>query len=211
MRITFQIVDETCPATPTWQRVTCVKQQRLSPCGWLVCSWIGASYPVPPNFTHWAALKLCTALENFYKFMVKPENLCTCASPEVTHSFKQTPILWHYIFSDATKSIVCLQERGRTKILTVWFAVGSRKNTLQALATSQTNGMASYSRPGLPDWPFHGQFRKIWPFSALAIKMHLAILQNLAIFSVCHCKIKFSLNTFFFCIFGRSSCHSLLQ
>ena len=38
----------------------------LSPCGWLVCSWIGTSYPVPPNFTHWAALKLCTALENFY-------------------------------------------------------------------------------------------------------------------------------------------------
>jgi len=33
-----------------------------------------------------------------------------CASPEVTHSFKQTPTLWHYIFSDARKSIVCLQE-----------------------------------------------------------------------------------------------------
>jgi len=26
-----------------------------------------------------------------YKFLVKPENLCTCASPEVTHSFKPTP------------------------------------------------------------------------------------------------------------------------
>jgi len=69
----------------------------LSPCGWLVCSWIGTSYPVPPNFTHWAALKLCIALQNFYKFLVKLENLCTCASPEVTHSFKQTPTLTLHI------------------------------------------------------------------------------------------------------------------
>jgi len=37
---------------------------------------------------------------------------------------------------------------------------------------------------GLPDWPFHGQFRKIWPFLNWAghEKTHLAILQNLAIF-----------------------------
>jgi len=56
---------------------------------------------------------------------------------------------------------------------------------------------------GLPDWPFHGQFRKIWPFLNWAghEKTHLAILQNLAIFLVCHCKIKFSLNIFSFCIF----------
>jgi len=48
---------------------------------------------------------------HFNKFLVKPENLFTCASPEVKHSFKRTPTLWHYIFSDATKSTVCLQER----------------------------------------------------------------------------------------------------
>jgi len=57
----------------------------LWPCGWLAWSWIVTSYPVPPNFTHWAAFKLCTALQNFYKFLVKPENLCTCASPGPRH------------------------------------------------------------------------------------------------------------------------------
>ena len=68
--------------------------------------------------------------------------------------------------------------------------------------------------PGLPDWPFHGQFRKIWPYLNCAghEKTHLAILQNLAnflaIFVVCHCKIKFSLNIFFFVFFGRCSRHS---
>jgi len=37
-----------------------------------------------------------------------------------------------------------------------------------------------------PDWPFHSQFRKIWPFFNCAghEKTLLAILQNLAIF--CH-------------------------
>jgi len=51
----------------------------------------------------------------------------------------------------------------------------------------------AWFKPGLPDWPFHGQFRKIWPFFDCAgdEKTHLAISQNLAIFSVRHCKIKF--------------------
>jgi len=56
-------------------------------------------------------------------------------------------------------------------------------------------------------WSFHGQFQKIWPFLKCAgyEKTHLVILYNLAtflaIFSVCHRKIKFSLNILSFCIF----------
>ena len=69
------------------------------PCGWLVWSW--------------TEILPCTS--ELSKFLVKPENLSTCASPEVTHSFKLRLTLWHYMFSDATKSIVCLQERGHTE------------------------------------------------------------------------------------------------
>ena len=48
-----------------------------------------------------------------------------------------------------------------------------------------------------------GQFQNIWSFFDCAghEKTHLAILWNLAIFSVCCCKIKFSLNILFFGIF----------
>ena len=54
--------------------------------------------------------------------------------------------------------------------------------------------------PGLPDWPFHGQFRKILPFFNCAghEKTHLAILCH---FLVCHCKIKVSSNILSFYIF----------
>jgi len=104
-------------------RVTCMQ-----------LDWYIIPSRLPPNFTHWAALKLCTALQNFYKFLVKPENLCTCASPEVTHSFKHTPTLWHYIFSVATKSTVCLQQRGRTEILTFWLCRDSRQQAAYASA-----------------------------------------------------------------------------
>jgi len=41
--------------------------------------------------------------------LVIHENLSTCVSAEVTHSFKLRPTLWHYTFGDATKGIVCLQ------------------------------------------------------------------------------------------------------
>jgi len=57
-------------------------------------------------------------------------------------------------------------------------------------------------RPGLPEWPFHGQFRKIWPFFNCAGHEKNAFGHFLAIFSVCHCKIKFSLNILSFCIFS---------
>jgi len=49
----------------------------------------------------------------------------------------------------------------------------------------------------LPDWPFHGQFLKIWPLlSALAMKK-----THLAISSVCHCKMKFPLHVEVFLYF----------
>jgi len=41
----------------------------LLPCGRFAWNWIGAC-PVSTNFTHWAALKFCTALQNFSKFLV---------------------------------------------------------------------------------------------------------------------------------------------
>jgi len=37
------------------------------------------------------------------------ENLSTCVSAEVTHSFKLRPTLWYFTFGDATKGIVCFQ------------------------------------------------------------------------------------------------------
>jgi len=49
--------------------------------------------------------EICTALQNFSKFRPKPQSLFTCAGPD--------------LFSDTTKSIVCLQEKGRTEMLTV--------------------------------------------------------------------------------------------
>jgi len=65
--------------------------------------------PVSPNFSHWAALKLCTALQNLLNFVVITKNLCTCVSPEVTHSLKLRRTLWNDMCGDATKSIVCLR------------------------------------------------------------------------------------------------------
>jgi len=60
---------------------------------------------------------------------------------------------------------------------------------------------------------FMANFEKFGDFFCCAghEKTYLAILYNLAFFSVCYCKIEFSLNIMSFCIFGRYSCHSLLQ
>ena len=135
-----------------------------SPCGSVVCSWIGASYPVPPNFTHWTALKLCTALENFYKFLVKPENICTCAGPEVTHSFKQTLTLWHYIFSDATKSIVCLQERSHTRVARLAFLTPNFTNLAVFRGRRRQKNCFAF-------WLFSSIFGFFWRKFAHAIRL----------------------------------------
>jgi len=56
--------------------------------------------------------------------------------------------------------------------------------------------------PGLPDWLFHGQFRKIWPFlTVLAMKKRIWPICKIGHFFGLSLKIKFSLNILSFCIF----------
>jgi len=82
--MTFQIIDEASLATSTWQRVTCMKQQRpfekaFCPAGFLhEAGLVHAQYHrFLPTGRHWNF-----ALQNFIKFLVQPENLCEFVSPE---------------------------------------------------------------------------------------------------------------------------------
>ena len=88
VQITFQIIHEACPTTPSYlcesssghlRRAFTVRMTGMQ-LDWCII-------PSTTEFTHCAAFKLCSALQHFYKFVLKPENLCTCASPKVTHSF----------------------------------------------------------------------------------------------------------------------------
>jgi len=74
-----------------------MKEQRpfekgFCPAGYLYeAGLVHAQYHrILPTGWHWNF-----ALQNFFKFLVQPENLCKCVSPQVTHSFKLRPTLWH--------------------------------------------------------------------------------------------------------------------
>jgi len=123
-------------------------------------------------------------------------------------TIKQSELLMEDQLIGTTSALTCLRPRTHISRLMALKSFGTAWVKPDAWPPSWASQISlvnekQYSASGLPDWPFHGQFRKIWPFlTALAMKKrHLAILQNLAIFSVCHCKIKFPLNILSFCIF----------
>ena len=62
---------------------------------------------VSANFSHWVALKVCTALQHILNFVVITNNH-KCVSPDVTHSFKLRRTLLNYMFGDVSKNIIYL-------------------------------------------------------------------------------------------------------
>jgi len=68
--------------------------------------------PVSANLSHRAALKFCTALQNLLHFVVTSKNH-TCASPEVTHSFKLRRTLWHYMLVMHQRALSMFEQKLR--------------------------------------------------------------------------------------------------
>jgi len=59
------------------------------------------------NFSHWVALKFCTALPHIQNFVVITNNH-KCVSPDVTPFFKLRRTLLHYMFGDVSKNVIYL-------------------------------------------------------------------------------------------------------